>query len=420
MRFTTLDEWLSWQETLHATDIELGLERVAAVFQQLHAEPPPFPVITVAGTNGKGSSVAMLEAILLAAGYRVGAYTSPHLLTYNERVRLDGEPVSDSSLMESFARIDAARQDTSLTYFEFATLAALDIFYRQAPDVVVLEVGLGGRLDAVNIIDADVALITSISVDHAEWLGDEREAIAIEKAGIMRAEHPVVFSGRNMPASLAERASTLRAALSVLGRDYDFQIREADWQWQAGTQPAIVLPHPALAGNHQFDNAAGVLMVLACLAQQLPVSEQAMQQGLRAVSLAGRFQIIRDDITWVLDVAHNPDGVARLAELLAATPVAGRTLAVIGMMQDKDIPAVVKELRPEVDAWFTTSLPSPRSADANVLAEVIRSQTDEVEVVACPDVSAACEAAKAAAGDDDRILVCGSFYTVAAALSHSI
>jgi len=420
MRFTTLDEWLSWQETLHATDIELGLERVATVFQQLHTENPPFAVITVAGTNGKGSSVAMLEAILLAAGYRVGAYTSPHLLTYNERVRLGGEPVSDALLMDSFARIDDARQDTSLTYFEFATLAALDIFYRQTPDVVVLEVGLGGRLDAVNIMDADVALITSISIDHAEWLGNEREAIAIEKAGIMRAGRPVVFSGRNMPASLAERATALGASLSVLGRDFDFQTQQADWQWQAVTQPAITLPHPALAGHHQFDNAAGVLMALACLAQQLPVSEQAMQQGLQAVSLAGRFQVIAGDVTWVLDVAHNPDGVARLAELLAATPVAGRTLAVIGMMQDKDIAAVVNRLQPEIDAWYTANLPSPRSVEADTLAEMIRSQTDAEEVVACADVSAACAVAKADARDTDRILVCGSFYTVAAALSHSI
>ena len=420
MRFTTLDEWLSWQETLHATDIELGLERVATVFQQLHAKPPPFLVITVAGTNGKGSSVAMLEAILLAAGYRVGTYTSPHLLTYNERVCLDGEPVSDLSLMESFARIDAAREDTSLTYFEFATLAALDIFYRQALDVVVLEVGLGGRLDAVNIIDPDVALITSISIDHAEWLGDDREAIAVEKAGIMRAGRPVVFSGRNMPASLAERASALGASLSILGHEFDFHGSESDWQWQVGTQSAITLPRPTLAGDHQLDNAAGVLMALSCLTQQLPISEPAMQQGLRNVKLPGRFQVISNDVTWVLDVAHNPDGVARLAEQLAATPVAGRTLAVIGMMQDKDFPAVIKQLLPQVDVWYTANLSSARSAAADSLAEEIRSQADGIAVVACVDVVTACEAAKAAARDTDRILVCGSFYTVAAALCHSI
>ena len=288
------------------------------------------------------------------------------------------------------------------------------------PDVVVLEVGLGGRLDAVNIVDADVALITSISVDHAEWLGDDREAIAIEKAGIMRAGRPVVFSGRNMPASLAERAAALGASLSVLGRDFDFHTHPTDWQWQAGSQPAITLPKLALAGDHQFDNAAGVLMVLSCLASLLPVSESAMQQGLQAVNLPGRFQTITTNVTWVLDVAHNPDGVARLADLLATTPVAGRTVAVFGMMQDKDIPAVINQLQSEVDAWYTANLSTPRSVDANSLAEMIRSQAGEVEVAAFPDVAIACEAAKAAARDDDRILVCGSFYTVAAALSRSI
>ena len=420
MRFATLDEWLSWQETLHPMNIELGLERVATVFQLLHAEPPSFPVITVAGTNGKGSSVAMLEAILLAAGYRVGTYTSPHLMIYNERVRLDGEPVKDDKLIASFARIDEARQDTTLTYFEFGTLAALDIFYRESPDVVVLEVGLGGRLDAVNIVDPDVALITSISVDHAEWLGDDRELIAVEKAGIMRAGRPVVFSGRNMPASLARRATQLGATLSALGRDFDFQARRSDWEWQAGKQPAITLPRPALGGQHQLENAAGVLMALTCLARRLPVQESDMQQGLQAVKLPGRFQVINNDVTWILDVAHNPDGVARLVEMLVANPVSGRTLAVIGMMRDKDIPAVINHLQPEVDAWYTATLPAPRSADADSLAEIIQNQTQQVEVQACVDVSTACEAAKAAASNHDRILVCGSFYTVAAVLGHGI
>jgi dihydrofolate synthase/folylpolyglutamate synthase len=223
-----------------------------------------------------------------------------------------------------------------------------------------------------------------------------------------------------MPASLAERASALGASLSVLGREFDYHVHQIDWQWQAANQPAITLPKPALAGHHQLDNAAGVLMALSCLAGQLPVSEQAMQQGLHTVNLPGRFQIITDDVTWVLDVAHNPDGVARLVEMLSATPIAGRTLAVIGMMRDKDIPSVIKQLLPEVDVWFSANLPSPRSAEASALAEVIRSQTDGTEVEACADVFAACEAAKTAARDEDRILVCGSFYTVAEALSRSI
>jgi dihydrofolate synthase/folylpolyglutamate synthase len=420
MRFTTLDAWLTWQESLHPTDIELGLERVAMVFQQLHAQPPPFPVITVAGTNGKGSSVAMLEAILRAAGYRVGAYTSPHLLRYNERVRLNGKPVSDALLMDSFARIDAARAETSLTYFEFGTLAALDIFYRHAPDVVVLEVGLGGRLDAVNIIDPSVALITSISVDHAEWLGNDRESIAIEKAGIMRAGRPVIYSGQDMPASLARRAQELKAELAVLGRDFHYQKSESDWQWGTGNQPAMILPHPALRGDHQFDNAAGVLMVLHRLAGKLPVSLKAIRQGLQHVALPGRFQVIPAEVNWVLDVAHNPDGIARLVDLLAATFVPGRTLAVIGMMQDKDIPAAIQLLQAEIDVWFTANLPSPRSANTADLAEVIQRQTGTEQVVACADVAAACEAAKAEAQDGDRILVCGSFYTVAVALGHGI
>jgi len=420
MRFTTLDAWLTWQESLHPSEIELGLDRIATVLQRLHASPTPFPVITVAGTNGKGSSVAMLEAILRAAGYRVGAYTSPHLLRYNERVRLDGIAVSDAVLMESFARIDAVRAEISLTYFEFATLAALDIFYRDAPDVVVLEVGLGGRLDAVNIIDPTVALITSISVDHAEWLGNDRESIAVEKAGIMRAGRPVVFSGRDMPASLAQQARDLKAHLMVLGQDFHYRRSETDWRWWSGDQAAMTLPHPALRGVHQFDNAAGVLMVLQLLASQLPVNLQAIRQGLQHVALPGRFQVIPAPVTWVLDVAHNPDGIARLAELLAGTPIAGRTLAVIGMMKDKDIHAAIRHLQAEVDVWFAAGLPTPRSANAGDLAGLIQHQTGCEQVTACADVAAACDAAKAEARDGDRILVCGSFYTVAAALDHGI
>ena len=420
MRFTTLEAWLTWQESLHPAEIELGLERIASVLQVLHPAAPPFVVITVAGTNGKGSSVAMLEAILRAAGYRVGAYTSPHLLRYNERVRLDGQPVSDEPLIESFARIDTARGDTSLTYFEFGTLAALDIFYRKPPDVVVLEVGLGGRLDAVNVVDPTIALITSISIDHTEWLGDDRESIAREKAGIMRASQPVIFSGRDMPRSLTQRAVELNAKLAVLDRDFHYARHANDWQWWTGTEPALRLPHPALQGDHQFDNAAGVLMVLHQLAERLPVGESAIRKGLQSVALPGRFQVIPAAVSWVLDVAHNPDGIARLADVLADSPIAGRTFAVIGMLADKDIHTAIQQLQGQVDAWFVATLATPRSAAAAAVAEVIQQQTGSEQVQACTDVGAACDAARAAARDGDRILVCGSFYSVAAALEHGI
>ncbi len=420
MRFTTLDAWLSWQESLHPAEIDLGLERVATVMQRLHPQPPPFPVITVAGTNGKGSSVAMLEAILLAAGYRVGAYTSPHLLRYNERVRINGQPVTDALLIASFDRLDVARSDTSLTYFEFGTLAALDIFYQERLDVIVLEVGLGGRLDAVNVVDPTIALITSISVDHAEWLGDDRESIALEKAGIMRAGRPVIFSGQDMPRSLAQQARALKAPLSVLERDFHYRKSTTGWQWWSGSKPPMQLPYPALRGDHQLDNAAGVLMVLQQLADPLPVSLSAIREGLQQIVLPGRFQVIPDAVTWILDVAHNPEGIGRLAAMLGATRARGRTLVVLGMMQDKDIHNAIRQLQGEVDVWYTANLTTSRSANAEAMAGVIRQVTGSNQVTACEAVEAACEAAKTAARDGDRILVCGSFYTVAAALAHGI
>ena len=420
MRFTTLDAWLNWQESLHPAEIELGLERVETVMQRLHPHPPLFPVITVAGTNGKGSSVAMLESILLTAGYRVGTYTSPHLLSYNERVRLNGQPVNDALLIASFDRVDIAREETSLTYFEFGTLAALDIFYRENLDVVVLEVGLGGRLDAVNVIDPTIALITSISVDHAEWLGDDRESIALEKAGIMRAGRPVIFSGRDMPNSMAQQAREIKAPLAVLERDFHYRKSTTGWQWWSGSESPLLLPYPELQGDHQLDNAAGVLMLLQQLADRLPVSLSAIREGLQQVVLPGRFQVIPNAVTWILDVAHNPEGIGCLAAMLESTRAAGRTLAVIGMMRDKDIRTAIQELQDEVDVWYTTNLTTPRSADSMAMAEVIRQVDETSQVIPCHDVAEACEAAKKAARDGDRILVCGSFYTVAAALAHGI
>ncbi len=418
----TLDDWLRWQESLHPSEIELGLERVSAVFQRLHPEPPPFTVITVAGTNGKGSSVAMLESILVTAGYRVGTYTSPHLIEYNERVRLSGQAVADALLIKAFERIDAARADTSLTYFEFGTLAALDIFYRQPLDVVILEVGLGGRLDAVNIVDADVALITSISLDHTDWLGEDIEAIAAEKAGIMRADKAAVFSGTDIPQAICQRAEALQVPLYVAGKDYRFAAGNGPdgWQWHRKDRPPVSLPMPGLSGLHQVQNAAGVMMVLQLLAETLPVSRPALHQGLREVSLAGRFQIRPGDPVLILDVAHNPDATARLAEQLARQPVSGRTLAVVGMLQDKDAAAALGKLTDSVDAWFTASLPTPRSQSGEKLRQVIEALGATNRVRVCENVPRALAAARDAAGPGDRIVLFGSFYTVAQGLADTV
>ena len=316
MRFSTLADWLHWQEQLHPEEIELGLKRVCQVFQQLHPEPPTFKIIIVAGTNGKGSSVAMLEAILLAAGYRVAAYTSPHLLCYNERVRLQEQAVNDALLCEAFARIDQVRGDISLTYFEFGTLAALDIFYRQGLDVAILEVGMGGRLDAVNIIDADVALITAIDVDHEKWLGNNRETIGFEKAGIMRSRRPVISSDLATPLSVVRHANDLGAPLYCLGKDFSVVPEASGWAFRDNENISRnALPLPALRGEHQLHNAAGVLKVLQCLDTSLPVSAQALREGLLSVRLAGRFQVIPGEVMTILDVAHNPQSAAVLAQI---------------------------------------------------------------------------------------------------------
>ncbi len=411
MRFQTLNDWLHWQESLHPSEIELGLERVRAVLEHMDLANPDFTVVTVAGTNGKGSSVAMLESILLAAGYRVGSYTSPHLLRYNERVRVQGEPVADGELCDSFARIDAARGDISLTYFEFGTLAAIDCLQRRGVEIAVLEVGLGGRLDAVNVLDADVALITPVDVDHVAWLGNDREAIGLEKAGIMRAGRPVVVSDPQPPRSVLARAGELGAPLALVGRDYHYQAQGDQWRWVAAEQRRNALPLPALRGDFQLANAAGVLMVLARLGEQFPVSQQAVRSGLLAVQLPGRFQVLPGRPVQILDVAHNPHSARALAQNLARQPCPGRTRAVLGMLDDKDIVATVASLNTLVDDWYLASLDVPRGASAARLREALG------DVGQCFDnVASARAAALAAADDGDRIVIFGSFHTVAAAL----
>lgn len=413
-----LDQWLQRLESLNPARIELGLERVRAVWQRLHQGPVPFIVITVAGTNGKGSCVAMLEAMLEAGGYRTGAYSSPHLLRYTERIRLLGQEVEEDTLCAAFERVEAARQDVALTYFEFATLAAFVVFKDAGLDVAVLEVGLGGRLDAVNVLDPDVALIASVGIDHVDWLGPDRESIGREKAGIFRAGRPAVYAEPDMPASVAAYGAELNTPLYQVNRDYRVEPAPGGWHWRGPNASRLALPHPALRGDIQLQNAAGCLMVLELLSQRLPLSQDAVRTGLQQATLPGRFQLIRGDVDCILDVAHNPAGVAVLAANLRSLKTSGRLLAVWGMLETKDAAGVAARLGPLVDAWYLAGLEqeSHRGLSAARLAEALGRALPEARPILCDSVCAAVEQARSDARTGDRILVFGSFHTVAAAL----
>jgi dihydrofolate synthase/folylpolyglutamate synthase len=358
-------------------------------------------LITVAGTNGKGSVVAFLEAILGAAGYRVGAYTSPHLLAFNERVRLASMPVDDTTLCAAFARVETARGDVRLTYFEYATLAALVVFADAAPDAVLLEVGLGGRLDAVNLIDPDLALLAPIDLDHAAWLGDDREG------------RPAVSVDPEPPASVVARAAELGAPLHLPGRDYEYAVDAHGWRWHAGARTRTTLPRPGLFGRHQYANAAAVLTALELLRERLPVGQDAVRLGLLEAHLPGRFEVHPGAVETILDVAHNPHGVRALAGALATRPCEGRTLAVVGMLQDKAVEAALAELD-DVAHWYVAPLPVARSADPQRLVAALQARSGEVE--ACASIDVAGRRAHAAASPGDRVVVFGSFHAVAAAL----
>lgn len=418
MRFNTLNDWLAWQETLHPTAIELGLGRVRPVLLRMGLEHPPFVVVTVGGTNGKGSSVAMLDSILRAAAYRVGAYSSPHLLRYNERICIGGVEVDDATLCAAFERVDQARQDISLTYFEFGTLAAFSIFAQAGLDVAVLEVGMGGRLDAVNLWDAEVALVTTIGIDHSAWLGDTREAIAFEKAGIFRAGRPAVCGDPNPPHTLLQHAESLGVPLYRFGRDFGYSTEGAAWSWWSVAQRRHVLPHPALRGPFQLQNAAGVLMVLELLAQRLPVNQGDVRQGLGAVQLPGRFQVLPGAPVRILDVAHNPHGAQVLAHTLRSWPCQGQTHAVMSMLADKDIDGVISVMRDVIDVWHVAGLDVPRGVSGAHLAECLRTAGILSLVHVHASITAAYQQVLAVAQQQDRVVVFGSFYTVAAVLAH--
>lgn len=415
MRFATLNEWLAWQDSLHPRAIDLGLERVRGVADALGIGRFDVPVVTVGGTNGKGSCVALLESILRAGGYRAGAFTSPHLIRYNERIHLDGREIGDADIVEGFARIDAARGENSLTFFEFNTLAALLAFQAARLDAIVLEVGLGGRLDAVNIVDADVGLLTSIGLDHCDWLGPTLEDIGREKAGIFRRARAAVIGSLPIPASVYDAARRVGAHLRVPGTDFFHARHDGRWTWHNSRTRYADLPLPALAGRHQLDNAAAVLAVLEELRERLPVAREAIIAGLERVELKGRFQRAQVGAEWILDVAHNPDAAARLAETLASLPRRARTLAIVGILKDKDARSIVAALAPQVDQWIAVDLPGPRGLTGAELRTIATADGDARWSTA-PSVAAACERANALSAERDRILVFGSFHTVGPAL----
>ncbi len=424
-RFKHLDDWLAWQDTAHPKKIDLSLDRVREVLQRLAPSLAGVPVITVAGTNGKGSTVAFIEAIYRAAGYRTGAYTSPHLLRYHERIRIAGQLPDDAAICAAFERIDAARGAVSLTYFEWGTLAALDLFAAAGCEVLILEVGLGGRLDAVNAVDPDVAIITSVDLDHQAFLGDTREAIGAEKAAIARPGRPLIVADPDPPASVLAHAAAVGATVMRYGTDYsatpagerETPAGERDWHWQASGE-ACIFPMPALAGAVQLRNAASAVLAVRCLQTRLSVNDAAVAQGVRTAQVAGRFERRGHAPEWVLDVAHNPEAARNLAANLRAYPVAGRTLAVLGMLGDKDVAGIVTPLSGLIDVWHVASLKGPRGSEATALAARMDAARPGLRVVCHADVPAACRAANdaSAAGQAGRTVVFGSFITIEQAL----
>ncbi len=418
MRFESLDQWLDWQAGLHPSEIELGLERVAAVWRKLCPAGLSCPVVTVAGTNGKGSCVAMLDAICRQAGHRVGTYTSPHLVSYNERIRLDGVAVDEAAICKAFDAVDRARDAVTLTYFEFGTLAALYLFAQQSLDLVILEVGLGGRLDAVNIIDANLAIITTIDLDHQAWLGETRDEIGREKAGIMRPQRAVVLADPDMPASLFEEAERIGAEVLAASRDYHWSESAEDWCWQGPDGESYRLPLPPLNGAGQLQNAAAVVMACRRLLPWLDLPIEALGQGLERVRLPGRLQLLPGKPRVLLDVAHNRQAIAGLLASLDRIAPKTRVLAVFGLLHDKDAAAVAELMRERIQGWYLSDLKGERGRSAAALAKTLRSAGVAAPIHTHPDAAEAFRSALSAAHGDDLILVFGSFIVVGDVMRH--
>jgi dihydrofolate synthase/folylpolyglutamate synthase len=419
----TLEDWLAFLETLHPNLIEMGLERVTQVKLQLKLTPK-FPIVVVGGTNGKGSVCAILESILVCAGYKVGCYTSPHLLRYNERIRIAKKEIDDEALIQIFEEIENARRNcqTSLTFFEFGTLAAMCIFVKSQVDVAILEVGLGGRLDAVNIFDADCSILTSIDFDHIEYLGNSREKIGFEKAAIFRKNKPAICAEIDLPDSVMQQAINIGAIFCRLNKEFGFSKINAQWNFWGPMGRRYSLPLPAFRGEKQLQNASACLAALDMLNESLPVHMHEIREGLTKAAIPGRFQVVSMQPMIILDVAHNPAAASVLSMNLAATKPVGRTYAVLAMLRDKDIAGVVKELKNNIDYWLVSTIQSSRAAHADyVVNEILKSgvaDRDGEAIHQFPDCVAAFVFACEQVTKNDRICVFGSFYTVSDVLRY--
>lgn len=414
----TLSDWLVYIECQHPQSIAMGLDRVNVVRDALQLQPS-FPLITVGGTNGKGSACRFLESILTHAGYRTGIYTSPHLVHYNERVRIGDRDADDADLVRAFAAVERARAEAgvALTYFEFGTLAAVWLFVERKVDVAVLEVGLGGRLDAVNAFDGDVALLMSVGLDHMEYLGETREAIGSEKAPIFRAGRPAVCADPEPPSSVIDYAQKIGAQLLLIGRDFGYEAQQQQWRYHGPGGKRHGLPPPALRGTFQLANASACIAALDAIRDRLPVSAGDIRAGLVAVENPGRFQVLPGRPAVILDVAHNPHAASALALNLVQMTGYRKTLAVFSMLKDKDVAGVVRLLRGHIDHWLVAPLEGPRAMSAAALEQSLRNAGVSVEITMCINIEEACDRAYRTAGDGDRILAFGSFLTVAAAMT---
>lgn len=411
----TLTDWLQRLETLSPREIDLGLERVVAVLERLALDLPT-SIFHIAGTNGKGSSVVMLESLLRQTDACVGSYLSPHIIRFNERIRVNGEDATDAQIVAAFERIEAVRAAVPLTYFEYGTLAAMVVFADAGVDTAILEVGMGGRLDAVNAIEPTAGLITNISLDHCDWLGDDVEMIAIEKAGIMRKDKPVIFGAQQVPKSIVDCAESVGARLVLAGRDYELAFDQDSWSWRSPACELEGLDRPVLRGEHQLENAAAVLALIEAAGLVELLDRRVINKALASLRLDGRMQVIDLDRHWLVDVAHNPAAATVLAGALQRMPGTGKTIAIIAMLDDKDVEGVVSSLQQEIDGWIAVTADSARAISAGELARRIANATNTACLVA-ESLQHAIEHAKTLATTDDTILVTGSFYLVGPVLT---